>query len=106
MPAFGPGTEENAGIKPATTHVPAGRPSKVRSGKSGGTMKSFGKCYVLIFPALLLAATLSADTLILRDGRRIEGQLISVQNGMVEFGAAGAFVGGGGVLRFDRNAVA
>ncbi len=31
------------------------------------------------------AAVLSADRLILRDGRRIEGQLISVQRGIIEF---------------------
>ncbi len=31
------------------------------------------------------AAVLSADRLILRDGRRIEGQLISVQRGVIEF---------------------
>jgi hypothetical protein len=31
------------------------------------------------------AAVLSADILVLRDGRRIEGQLISVQRGIIEF---------------------
>jgi hypothetical protein len=31
------------------------------------------------------AAILSADRLILRDGRRIEGQLVSVQRGIIEF---------------------
>lgn len=31
------------------------------------------------------AAVLSADRLILRDGRRIEGQLVSVQRGIIEF---------------------
>jgi hypothetical protein len=41
------------------------------------------------------AATLSADTLILRDGRRIEGRLISYQDGVVEFqeGGFGGFYG-------------
>jgi len=29
--------------------------------------------------------TVNADTLILRDGRRVQGQLISVQNGVIEF---------------------
>jgi hypothetical protein len=40
------------------------------------------------FVAVLLvlgAAALTADRLSLRDGRRIEGQLISVQGGMIEF---------------------
>jgi hypothetical protein len=39
----------------------------------------------LITGALLLAATLAADTLVLRDGRRIQGQLIAVRDGVVEF---------------------
>ena len=39
----------------------------------------------LITGALLLAATLAADTLVLRDGRRIQGQLISVRDGVIEF---------------------
>jgi len=34
---------------------------------------------------VFFAATLSADTLILRDGRRIEGRLISYQDGVIEF---------------------
>jgi hypothetical protein len=34
---------------------------------------------------LLLGITLNADTLILRDGRRVQGQLISVQNNTIEF---------------------
>jgi len=34
---------------------------------------------------LLLVMTLDADTLVLRDGRRIQGQLISVENGVIEF---------------------
>ena len=39
----------------------------------------------LITGALFLAATLAADTLVLRDGRRIQGQLISVRDGVIEF---------------------
>jgi hypothetical protein len=34
---------------------------------------------------MFFAATLSADTLILRDGRRIQGRMISYQNGVIEF---------------------
>jgi hypothetical protein len=33
----------------------------------------------------LAATTLAADRLILRDGRRVDGQLISVQRGVIEF---------------------
>jgi len=44
---------------------------------------------------VFFAATLSADTLILRDGRRIEGRLISYQDGVIEFqeGDSGGFYG-------------
>jgi hypothetical protein len=50
---------------------------------------------------LFLVATVSADTLILRDGRRIQGQLISFQNGMVEFQQAG-FGGRSGWVHRDE----
>jgi hypothetical protein len=67
-------------------------------------MKSPAKWSLFLVPALLLAATLKADTLILRDGRRVEGQLISVRNGIVEFDEARNF-GGGRTLRLDQNEV-
>jgi hypothetical protein len=53
--------------------------------------------------ALLLATTVAGDTIVLRDGRRFQGQLISVQNGVVEF--ADTPFGGGRVARFNRNDV-
>jgi hypothetical protein len=40
-------------------------------------------------PLFLVAASVNADTLILRDGRRIEGQLISYQNGVIAFQQSG-----------------
>src|SRR5262245_49307800 len=67
-------------------------------------MKRFSmRCSLIVFPALLLVATLTADTLVLRNGRRLEGQLISVRNGVVDF-EEGRF-GGGRMLRFDRDEV-
>src|SRR5437868_2914129 len=51
---------------------------------------------------LLVGTVLNADTLILRDGRRIEGQLISVQTGIIEFQASGF---GGQPGRISRNDV-
>ena len=33
----------------------------------------------------LLAATINADTLVLRDGRRLQGQLVQVRDGVIEF---------------------
>jgi hypothetical protein len=57
----------------------------------------------LLFTVLVfLAATISADTLIMRNGQRIEGQLISVQNGVVEFQAGGF---GGQLGRVSRDQV-
>ncbi len=40
---------------------------------------------MVTFAVVATAAVLSADRLILRDGRRIEGQLVSVQRGIIEF---------------------
>jgi hypothetical protein len=51
---------------------------------------------------LLLVATVNADTLILRDGRRIQGQLISFQNGVIEFQENGF---GGRLGRVSRDEV-
>ena len=34
---------------------------------------------------LALTATLSADTLVLRDGRRVQGELIGIRDGIIEF---------------------
>jgi hypothetical protein len=58
---------------------------------------------LLIFTVLVfLAATISADTLIMRNGQRIQGQLLSVQNGVIEFQAGGY---GGQVGRVSRDEV-
>jgi hypothetical protein len=64
-------------------------------------MKGYFLPRALFVPALLLAANLSADTLILRDGRRIEGRLIAVQNGLIEFEDARA-LGAANVVRINR----
>jgi len=57
-----------------------------------------------IIAVLLLSASLHADTLILRDGRRIEGQLIGFQNGTIAFEDARQF-GGGRVVQINRDDV-
>jgi len=52
-----------------------------------------------------MTVSLSADTLILRDGRRVQGELIAVRDGMVEFeGQRGFF--GHERLRLDRDEIA
>jgi hypothetical protein len=58
---------------------------------------------MLALPAVL-AGAMTADTLVLRDGRRIEGQLIAVENGIVEFNEVSAF-GPGRTLRLGRDQV-
>ncbi len=57
---------------------------------------------VLLFVAGA-AGWLSADTLILRNGRRVNGDLISVRNGVIEFGEHGTF--GNRVVRVSRDEV-
>ncbi len=55
---------------------------------------------------LLLGVAASADTLIMRDGRRVDGQLIAVRDGVIEFeGLRGGFFGGRERLRVDRDDV-
>lgn len=54
---------------------------------------------VLAF-ALALAATTLADTLVLRSGRRIEGDLVSVRGSTIEFAEDG-----GSTRRYDRSDV-
>lgn len=51
-----------------------------------------------------LPAALQADTLILRDGSRVQGELIAIRNGQIEFEERRGF-GGGRTLRFDRDEV-
>jgi hypothetical protein len=48
-------------------------------------------------------AWLSADTLVLRDGRRVEGELISIRNGVIEFEEQGTFTNR--VVRLRRDEV-
>lgn len=57
--------------------------------------------------ALLMVAlpvALSADTLYLRNGQRVEGELVSVRNDTIEFEERRGY-GSGRTLRFDRDEV-
>src|SRR5262245_11424164 len=48
--------------------------------------------------------TLAADTLVLRDGRRVEGDLVGVRGDEIEFeGRRGGFFGGKERMRVDRR---
>ena len=51
-----------------------------------------------------LTASVQADTLYLRDGSRVQGELISVRNGTVEFEERRSY-GSGRTLRLDRDEV-
>ena len=53
---------------------------------------------------LALPVSLQADTLYLRDGTRIQGELIAIRNGQIEFEERRGF-GGGRTVRFDRDEV-
>ena len=53
---------------------------------------------------LTLSASLQADTLILRDGTRVQGELIAVRNGIIEFEERRGF-GAGRMLRIDRDEI-
>lgn len=51
--------------------------------------------------ALTVAAR--ADTLVMRDGRRVDGEVISIRDGVIEFeGQRGGFFGGRERIRVDR----
>ncbi len=51
---------------------------------------------------LLLTVVARADTLIMKDGRRVEGQLIAVRDGIIEFDGQRGLFGGRERLRIDR----
>ena len=55
---------------------------------------------------LCVSAILNADTLVLRDGRRVDGDLVAVHEGVVEFDAQrSGFFGGREHVRVDRDEV-
>ena len=54
--------------------------------------------------ALVMSASLQADTIYLRDGSRVQGELIAVRNGTIEFEERRGY-GSGRTLRFDRDEV-
>jgi hypothetical protein len=54
---------------------------------------------------LILTAIVRADTLVLRDGRRVQGSLVAVRGDDIEFDAQRGFFGGRDRQRFDRRDV-
>lgn len=62
------------------------------------------RTFVVGVAAVGIAALAGADTLILRDGQRVEGELVGVRGGVIEFRERG-FLGGGRVREYDRSDV-
>ncbi len=58
----------------------------------------------VVVTIVLVGVWLEADTLILRDGRRVQGSLVSIRNGVVEFDEDRGFKGNR-IVRFDRDDV-
>jgi hypothetical protein len=70
------------------------------------TMEAIGgavsnRALLLLVAAAALATTALADTLVLRSGRRVEGDLVSVRGSTIEFAEMG-----GSSRRYDRSDVA
>ena len=53
-----------------------------------------------------LSVAVSADTLVMRDGRRVQGELIGVRDGVVEFEGQRGLFGGRERIRVNRDEVA
>jgi hypothetical protein len=62
-----------------------------------------GRAALAALSLVLTVAVLSADTLVLRDGRRLTGQLISVRNGIIEFEESRGY--GARTIRVSRDEV-
>lgn len=61
---------------------------------------------VICAAVLLFGVVLQADTLVLRDGRRVQGQLIAVRDNLIEFEALrGGLFSGRERVRIDRDQV-
>lgn len=68
-------------------------------------MNHIRACAAAALGCMCLSVLLSADTIVLRDGRRIEGDLVAVHEGIIEFdGQRGGF-GGRERIRIERDEV-
>ena len=63
------------------------------------------RCVIAVAFALGLPASVVADTLILRNGTRVQGEFVAYRNGTIEFEERRGY-GGGRTIRVDRNEVA
>jgi hypothetical protein len=60
---------------------------------------------VVGFVSLALSVTVRADTLVMRDGRRVEGDLVAVRDGVIEWDGRKGFFGGHERMRIERDEV-
>jgi hypothetical protein len=60
---------------------------------------------VVGFVSLALSVTVRADTLVMRDGRRVEGDLVAVREGVIEWDGRRGFLGGHERMRVERDDV-
>jgi hypothetical protein len=75
-----------------------------RKVRASGAAKSPQRWIALVAIVLALPVSLGADTLYLRNGQRIEGELVGMRNGQIEFEERRTF-GGSRTVRFDRDEV-
>jgi hypothetical protein len=55
--------------------------------------------------SLALSVTVRADTLVMRDGRRVDGDLVAVRDGVIEWEGRRGFLGGRERMRVERDDV-
>ena len=60
---------------------------------------------VVGFVSLALTVTVRADTLVMRDGRRVEGELVAVRDGVIEWDGRRGLFGGHERMRVERDDV-
>jgi len=58
----------------------------------------------IVIGCLALGATVAADTITMRDGRRVDGRLVAVRDGVIEFEQSRGFFGHE-TVRIDRSEV-
>ena len=66
--------------------------------------QSMVRAFLAVALSLAWSIAVVADVLVLRDGTRIQGSLLSVRNGVVEFQERRGF-GGGRTVRVNRDEV-
>lgn len=69
-------------------------------------MTPSARCLLVVVACVGLAVSLHADTLVLRNGTRVTGDLVAMRNGVIEFEERRGFGDNGRTIRVNRNEVA